>query len=164
MSKRKRFLLPLAFGLLGMLFLAGVYFGIVSWAESPEHALDLLWQDRWIVFPIILGFGIQVALYTILKLGLFLPVPSMGASGAMTGAGGATSTMAMVACCVHHVTDVLPILGLTAAATFLAEYQQAFMLLGLGTTIIGIIVMLVILYRARNKALQHHSLKMEATS
>lgn len=162
MSNRKRIILPIGFGLLGALFLTGIYFGIVSWAESPEHALELFWQDRWIVIPLILGFGIQVALYVILKKGLFLPVGSMGASTAMTGAGGATSTMAMVACCAHHVTDVLPILGLTAAATFLADYQQAFMLLGLGTTVLGIIVMLVILYNARRKALQHHAIKMEA--
>jgi len=160
-SNRKRIFLPIGFGLLGALFLTSIYFGIVSWAESPEHALDLFWQDRWIVVPLILGFGIQVALYVILKKGLFLPVGSMGASGAMTGAGGATSTVAMVACCAHHVTDVLPILGLTAAATFLADYQQAFMLLGLGTTTIGIIVMLVILLRARRKAMQH-VIQMEA--
>ena len=160
MSKRKRILLPIGFGI--VLFLTGIYFGIVSWAESPEHALDLFWQDRWIVIPLILGFGVQVALYTILKKGLFIPVASMGQSGAMTGAGGATSTMAMVACCAHHVADVLPILGLTAAAAFLADYQLAFMLLGLGTTIIGIIVMLVILFRARRKALQRLTLKMEA--
>ncbi len=160
MSNRKRILLPIGFGLLGTLFLTGIYFGIVSWAESAEHALDLFWQDRWIVVPLILGFGVQVALYVILKKGLFLPVGSMGASGAMTGAGGATSSVAMVACCAHHVTDVLPILGLTAAATFLADYQQAFMLLGLGTTILGIMVMLVILYTAHHKALQH--ITMEA--
>lgn len=162
MSKRKRILLPIAIGLLGAAFLTAVYFGIVSWAESPEHAIDLFWQDRWIVIPIILGFGVQAGLYTILKKGLFLPVASMGASGTMTGAGGATSTLAMVACCAHHVTDVLPILGLTAAAAFLADYQIYFMILGLGTTIIGIIVMLVILYRARRKAREHIALKMEA--
>jgi Flp pilus assembly protein protease CpaA len=42
---------------------------------------------------------------------------------------------------------------LTAAATFLAEYQTAFMLVGLGTTLVGIAVMLVILFRERRKAL-----------
>lgn len=155
MSKRKRIFLPIGFGLLGALFLTAVYFGIVSWAESPQHALDLFWEERWLVLPLILGFGVQVALYTILKKGLFLPVASMGHSGALTGAGGATSTAAMVACCAHHVADVLPILGLTAAATFLAEYQKDFMLLGLGTTLLGILAMLVILFRARRKALQH---------
>lgn len=158
MTKKNRLLLPVGVGLLGSIFLTGIYFGIVSWAESPQHALDLFQQERWIVIPIIVGFGVQVALYTVLKKGLFLPITSMGSSGAMTGAGGATSTMAMVACCAHHVTDVLPILGLTAAATFLADYQEAFMFVGLGTTITGIIVMLVILIKARRKALQNLSL------
>ncbi|HEX6303283.1 MAG TPA: hypothetical protein VFZ76_03775 [Anaerolineales bacterium] len=155
MPKKQRILWPIGAGLAGSIFLTAIYFGIVSWAESPQHAIDLFWEDRLIVIPIILGFGVQMALYTILKKRLFVPVTSVGPSGALTGAGGATSTAAMVACCAHHVTDVLPILGLTAAATFLAEYQTPFMLVGLGTTILGIIVMLFILFRERRKALQH---------
>lgn len=154
MSKKKRFLLPIAAGLIGAVLLTGLYFGIVSWAESPGHALELFWQDRWIVLPIILGFGVQAGLYTILKKRLFVPVASAGPSGAMMGAGGATSTLAMVACCAHHVTDVLPILGLTAAATFLAQYRITFMLVGLGTTLVGIAVMLFILFKERRKAIR----------
>ena len=154
MSKSKRILFPVGAGLLGALFLTGLYFGIVSWAESPEHALEFFWQDRWIVIPIILGFGVQVALYVVLKKRLFVPVASVGPSGMLTGAGGTTSTIAMVACCAHHVTDVLPILGLTAAATFLAQYRTAFMLVGLGTTMVGIGVMLAILFKERRKTLQ----------
>jgi hypothetical protein len=153
--KNQRILWPVGAGLAGSIFLTAVYFGIVSWAESPQHAIDLFWEDRLIVIPIILGFGVQMGLYTILKKRLFVPLASVGPSGALTGAGGATSTAAMVACCAHHVTDVLPILGLTTAATFLAEYQTLFMLVGLGTTIVGIIVMLFILFRERRKALQH---------
>ncbi len=155
MSKKQRILWPLGAGVAGSIFLMAVYFGIVSLAESPQHALDLFWEDRLIVIPLLLGFGVQMALYTILKKRLFVPVASAGPSGALTGAGGATSTAAMVACCAHHVTDVLPILGLTAAATFLAQYPTLFMLVGLGTTIFGIIVMLFILFRERRKAVQH---------
>lgn len=154
MSTKKRFLLPVAVGLMGAALLTGLYFGIVSWAESPQHAVDLFWEDRWIVFPIILGFGVQAGLYTILKKRLFVPVVSTGPSGPMMGAGGTTSTIAMVACCAHHVADVLPILGLTAAATFLAQYRIAFMLVGLGTTLIGILIMLFILFKERRKAVQ----------
>lgn len=153
MSKSRRYLLPVGAGLLGAFFLTGLYFGIVSWAESPEHALDFFWQDRWIVIPILLGFGVQVGLYTILKKRLFVPVTSVGPSGMLTGAGGTTSTVAMVACCAHHVADVLPILGLTAAAAFLAQYRTAFMLVGLGTTIAGILVMLFILLKERRKVM-----------
>jgi hypothetical protein len=154
MSTNKRFLLPVAVGLMGAALLTGLYFGIVSWAESPQHAVKLFWQDRWIVTPIILGFGVQAGLYTILKKRLFVPVSSSGPSGPMMGAGGTTSTLAMVACCAHHVTDVLPVLGLTAAATFLAQYRIAFMLVGLGTTLVGIAVMLVILFREWRKAVK----------
>ena len=130
-----------------------LYFGIVSWAESPRHAIDLFWDDRWIVLPIILGFGLQAALYTILKKRLYLPVEGIGPSGPLVGAGGNTSALAMVACCAHHVADVLPILGLTVAATFLAQYRTAFMLVGLGTTAAGIGVMLRILFKERRRAM-----------
>jgi hypothetical protein len=57
----------------------------------------------------------------------------------------------MVACCLHHVTDVLPVLGLSAAATFLTRYQRPFMLMGLGMNLVGVLVMLIILYRERKK-------------
>lgn len=141
---------------MGVLASAGLtllYFGIVSWAESPRHAIDLFWDDRWIVFPIILGFGVQAALYTILKKRLYLPVEGTGPSGSLVGAGGTTSALAMVACCAHHVADVFPVLGLTLAATFLAQYRSAFMLLGLGTTVAGIAVMLRILFKEQRRAM-----------
>ena len=162
MTPAKRILWPLGAAVVGSSLLALLYFGIVSWAESPQHALDLFWEDRWIVIPIILGFGIQAALYIILKKRLFVPVTHTGSSAALTGAGGGMSTVAMVACCAHHVTDVLPILGLTAAATFLADYRIAFMLVGLGTTILGIIYMLAILMKERQKALQLVASAVEA--
>lgn len=154
MTATKRILLPVGAGLAGTFFLAAVYFGIVSWAESPQHAIDLFWQDRRIVIPIMIGFGIQAALYSILKLRLFIPTGSAGVSGAMMGAGGTSSTVAMVACCAHHITDVLPILGLTAAATFLSAYRLAFMLIGLGMTAMGIGFMLFILMRERRMVIQ----------
>jgi hypothetical protein len=159
MSNSKRFLLPVGAGLIGASFLTGLYFGIVSWAESSQHAAEFFWQDRWIVVPIILGFGVQVGLYTVLKKRLFIgglapATANTSPSAMMTGAGGTTSTVAMVACCAHHVTDVLPIVGLTAASAFLAQYRTAFMLVGLGTTLIGIGVMIVIIIRESRKTLQ----------
>ena len=153
MPRTRRFLLPALAGVAGGLLLTGLYFGIVSLAESPSHAAQLFWQDRAIVLPIILGFGVQVALYVVLKRRLFVPVAHPGPSGALTGASGGMSAAAMVACCAHHATDLLPLVGLTAAATLLAEYRIPFMLVGLGTTILGISVMVLILLRERRRAL-----------
>jgi hypothetical protein len=159
----KRIFWPLFTGLLGALFITAIYFGLVSWAESPQHAIDLLWQERWLVVPIIMGFGIQVSLYTVLKKRLFAPTVGSAPSGVITGAGGATSTVAMVACCAHHVTDVLPILGMTAAATFLASYQTTFLLVGLSVTWIGIAIMTTIVLKERHKAIQQLTLIQQSS-
>ncbi|MCK6568186.1 MAG: hypothetical protein L6Q45_10925 [Anaerolineales bacterium] len=147
----KRFFIPLAAFLLGSALIASFYIGILTWAQGWDYASSQFIRDRWYVIPIILGFGIQAALYSILRFRLFIPVTSTGHAGSMIGASGGTSATAMVACCIHHVTDVLPILGLSAAASFLTRYQRPFMLIGLAMNLIGIGVMLFVLYRERQK-------------
>lgn len=112
--------------------------------------MSIFLPNRWYVIPIWVTFGVQAALYSILRFRLFVPGTSRH-SGALVGTSGGTSVIAMVACCLHHVTDVLPVLGLSAAATFLTRYQRPFMLLGLGMNILGIIVMLIVLYREYRK-------------
>lgn len=163
MSAFKRLLPAVAAGLLGVIGLSGLYFGILSLAENPNHALAQFWEDRWIVVPMVLGFGLQVGLYVILKMRLFIPVTDLGPNGALTGASGGLSAGAMVACCAHHVTDLLPLVGFTAAVTFLAEYRLAFMILGLSTTILGILVMFTVLFRGRHKAVSRLMNGMEAS-
>ncbi len=147
----KRYLIPSAAFLLGSALIAGIYFGILTWAQGWEYAVSQFTLNRWYVLPIWVAFGIQAALYSILRFRLFVPVISTGHAGAMMGTSGGTSVTAMVACCLHHVADVLPILGLSAAATFLTRYQRPFMLVGLGTEIIGITIMLIVLYRERKR-------------
>jgi hypothetical protein len=147
----KRFLIPLAAFLLGSAFIASFYIGILTWAQGWDYASSQFVRDRWYVVPILLGFGVQAALYSILRFRLFIPITSTGHTGAMMGTSGGTSATAMVACCIHHVTDVLPILGLSAAASFLTRYQRPFMLVGLAMNLIGIGVMLFVLYRERQK-------------
>ena len=147
----KRYFIPLTAYLLGFSLMTGLYFGILTWAQGWEYALRQFLLNRWYVMPIWIGFGIQAALYAILRFRLFIPTTTTGHTGAMMGTSGGTSVTAMVACCLHHVTDVLPILGLSAAATFLTRYQRPFMLVGLSTEIIGVIVMIIVLYRARQQ-------------
>lgn len=152
MSEWRRYGVPLAAGLVGSLALAGLYFGLVSLAESPIHAWQQAWQDRWIITPLILGFGVQVGLFAVLKTGAYLPVAVPGSTGVLTGASGGMSATAMVACCAHHLTDILPLVGLTAASTFLAQYRIPFMLVGLGTTSVGIAVAARAVFKARRSA------------
>lgn len=141
-----------------MLGLTVLYFAIVSLAESPDHALRLFWEDRFIVVPIVIGFGGQMGLYVLLKKGLYLPVHVPGGAG-MPGASAGTSTLAMAACCAHHVTDVLPLIGFSAAAVFLAEYRIHFMVLGLITNLAAIGVMMWLIRRERRRALGAYALE-----
>jgi len=147
----KRFFIPFVAFLLGSALIASFYIGILTWAQGWDYASSQFIRDRWYVIPITLGFGIQAALYSILRFRLFIPIASTGHAGSMMGASGGTSATAMVACCIHNVTDVLPILGLSAAASFLTRYQRPFMLIGLAMNLIGIGVMLFVLYRERQK-------------
>jgi len=50
---------------------------------------------------------------------------------------------------------VLPLVGLTAAATFLANWKTPFMIVGLLTNLIGIGVMLYVIYKERRRAVAH---------
>jgi hypothetical protein len=147
----KRFLTPITAFILGSALIASFYVGILTWAQGWDYASSQFVRDRWYVIPIIVGFGVQAALYTILRFRLFIPIISTGHVGSMMGASGGTSATAMIACCIHHVTDVLPILGLSAAASFLTRYQRPFMLVGLAMNLIGIGAMLFVLYRERQK-------------
>lgn len=148
----KRILIPLGAGVLGGILLTGVYIGLVSLAESPARAMELFWEDRWYVIPILLGFSTQVGLYTFLKKGFYLPTATRG--GVTTTASGGMSTMAMVACCAHRVADVLPFLGLSSAAMFLAEWKIPFLIVGLLTNLLGIGVMAREIIKARRHATQ----------
>ncbi|NOH04987.1 MAG: hypothetical protein HND47_24935 [Chloroflexi bacterium] len=147
----KRFFIPFVAFLLGSALIASFHIGILTGrrAGTTPHLNSSVTVGM--SSPIILGFGIQAALYSILRFRLFIPVTSTGHAGSMIGASGGTSATAMVACCIHHVTDVLPILGLSAAASFLTRYQRPFMLIGLAMNLIGIGVMLFVLYRERQK-------------
>ena len=153
----KRYLIPSTAFLLGSTLIASFYVGILTGVQGWEYASSQFMRDRWYVLPIIVGFGIQAALYAILRFGLFIPITSTMHTGNLTpctgvmGTSGGTSATAMVACCIHHVTDVLPILGLSAAASFLTHYQRPFMLIGLAMNLIGIGAMLIVLFRERQK-------------
>jgi len=147
----KRYLVPPTAFLLGSTLIASFYIGTLTLAQGWEYASSQFMRDRWYVLPIIVGFGIQAALYAILRFGLFIPITSSGHTGSLIGTSGGTSATAMVACCIHHITDVLPILGLSAAASFLTRYQRPFMLIGLVMNLIGISAMLFVLYRERRQ-------------
>lgn len=124
---------PIVFGLLAALALLGFYLGIITLAQGWGHAVQQLNDDRWFVGAIMLGFGTQVGLFTYLK-GLHAHAAG---SGVATSTG--TSAAAMLACCAHHLTEILPIVGISGAAIFLNAYKTPLLWLGILMNLGGII-------------------------
>lgn len=125
------FVKPVIAGAAASIAMFLVYFSILSILQSPAHAIEQfagLWY--WMV-PLIIGFGIQVGLFTKLRK-----------SGECVAATGGVSVTSMAACCAHHVADILPFLGLSAAALFLSKYQTFFLAVGVASNLTGTTFML----------------------
>jgi hypothetical protein len=138
---------PVVAGLVGAALLVGLYLGLVTWAQDWTHARDLLWDDRYFVSAIAAGFGTQIGLYIYLRQAVRRR--QMAAPGVVTAVGAGTSSAAMIACCAHHLADVLPLVGLSGLAVFLGDYRLPLMILGIGVNAIGVAVMLRLVVRER---------------
>ncbi|MBI3749653.1 MAG: hypothetical protein HY262_12535 [Chloroflexi bacterium] len=132
-------------GIVGGAALLGVYVGIISLAQGVDHAFEQLATDALFVGLIATGFGIQIMLFAELRV----VDRRHRASAAVTAVGTGTSAAAMLACCAHHVVDLLPLVGLSAAAVFLDAYKTPLFLVGIGMNMVGIIVIGRQLRRAR---------------
>lgn len=125
-------------GVAASLALLSVYFTIVSLAQDFTHAIQTF-KDLWYwITALVIGFGVQGGLYYYIRVSLI----ARRSSTASVAACGSVSTSAMVACCAHHLSDVLPLFGLSAAAVFLTEYQTLFIIMGLLSNFVGIVFML----------------------
>ena len=126
---------PLQFGIGAFVLLLAIYFVVVSLISGINFALEQFATFWYFILPLALGFGIQVGLYTYLK---YL-VGQHGASGKVVAVSGTTSTAAMVSCCAHYLTNILPILGVTGILAVVAEYQVELFWLGLAFNAAGIL-------------------------
>lgn len=126
--------IPIIYGSLASAFLLGLYWVLMSlgstWNEAFNQLLNL---DIWVII-LVIGFGVQVGLFSYLKSCQRAGQVETGTAAAST----TTSTLAMIACCLHHLTDILPILGLTVATTFLVKYQSWLIGVGIVSNLVGI--------------------------
>lgn len=121
------------------LLLMIIYLGIIALAQDWTHALEQT-ADLWYwVLALAVGFGIQAGLFSFIWQGV--KANRAATTGSIATSGG-VSAGSMVACCAHHLSDVLPMLGLSGVAVFLTQYQVFFLVLGVLSNIIGITIML----------------------
>jgi hypothetical protein len=125
----------LEWGVAASAALALFYALVVGLASgASDHLIDQARRDWYFLAPIIVGFGTQVALVVELRRRHRLSHGALVAGG--TGAG--ASTAGMIACCAHHLADLLPVLGATGAAAFLLDLRIPFMVAGIAVNALGI--------------------------
>lgn len=132
------FIRPLQFGTGALALLLAVYFGVVSLISGMNFALEQFAKFWYFIVTLAVGFGIQVGLYTYLKN----LVGQHGVSGKVVAVSGTTSTAAMVSCCAHYLTNILPILGVTGFLAVVAEYQVELFWIGLAFNAAGVVYIL----------------------
>lgn len=128
-----------------MLFYFLLLFTVTKDISHPLTQFRLF--QPWMSIMII-GFGIQTGLFFLIRKGYPISVFHKRQSATSTRAGATVSGMSMVACCAHHLVDVIPIIGFSGAMLFLTEYQKEFIIAGVATNLFGILYMIWI---ANNK-------------
>ena len=129
--------------------LVGLYLLLVTLAQDWDHARGLLRDDLWFVGPVAVGFGLQVGLLVQLRR----LQRSLGAgTAAMTAGSTGMSSGAMLACCAHHVADVVPIVGASGAAILLNEVKTPLAVAGIVMSWAGVGYLLLRVRRASSRS------------
>ncbi|OFZ85328.1 MAG: hypothetical protein A2W21_01970 [Betaproteobacteria bacterium RBG_16_66_20] len=118
---------PSTFGALAFGALLAVYFGALTLVSGWTFTVNQFSEFWYYIVPLALGFGIQIALFVRLRQVVSLAKES----GAVVAASGTTSTLAMISCCAHYLTNVAPVLGATGLVAFAAQFQVEFFWVGL---------------------------------
>lgn len=109
----------LLWGIMGALGITVLFYlvqalGMQSWSDPISFSL----YKWYFVAPLVIGFGVQLGLFR----AIHLKVKDGG--GGVVAASGGVSTGSMIACCMHNLVTLFPILGLSGLAVFFATYQN----------------------------------------
>ncbi len=116
-----------------------IYLGSITLAQGWNHALKQTAELWYWVLALAGGFGIQAGLFSFIRQGIHKHRATT--TGSVAASGG-VSAGSMAACCAHHLSDVLPLLGLSGVAILLVRYQLFFIVAGVLSNIVGITIML----------------------
>ncbi len=123
-------------GALGASALSAFYIAVIGWASGADHLATQAAADWPYLTIIIAGFGTQLALLAELRHRHRARHLEQAAGGAGAGA----SAVGMVACCAHHIADLVPVVGASGAAAFLTDWRTEFMLAGIAINAAGVAV------------------------
>ena len=125
------------YGLAATTVLLGVYFVILAVLSGWEFTVSQFLEFWHFIVSLAAGFGIQIGLYSYLRSA----VRRMDMSGKVVAVSGTTSTAAMISCCAHYLTNILPVVGTAGAIALVAQYQIELFWIGLASNLAGIVYM-----------------------
>lgn len=126
---------PVLTGLLGVAGLLVFYIGVLTLSNSFSHAVNEFQRFWYLIFPLVGLFGVQMGVFAYMMRQATVSGSSVAATGGVSGG-------AMVACCLHHVFELLPFLGMTGVALMLADHQASFLTIGILSGVMGLVWML----------------------
>lgn len=125
---------PIIYGLVSALILIGLYWFIVGLISGQEFAVAQFSSYWYFFVGLAVGFGVQIGLYTYLKK--LISVEK--SSGRVVAVSGATSTVAMLACCAHYLANILPVIAAAGIISLIGQYQIELFWIGLVFNLLGI--------------------------
>jgi Cu+-exporting ATPase len=131
-------------GVLSGLILIGFYIGVLTIFQGFNFALNNLRSLWYLIFPLVIGFGIQI--------GLFVSIKNHAKLKGTVATTGGISGGTMVACCTHFLLNIIPIAGASGLSIFLMKYQPTFLSLGILANVLGIVLMI----RHKRKMLRYN--------
>jgi P-type Cu+ transporter len=114
-------------GAIALSVLLGIYFGALTLVSGWGFTVSQFNEFGPFIVALASGFAIQVGLFLRLRQ---LTMDHHHANQ-IVAASGATSTVAMLACCTHYLANVLPVLGAVGLVSIVAQYQVQLLWIGL---------------------------------
>jgi hypothetical protein len=115
------------YGGLASLMMLILYVGIMLIFNPLYYVIDdFISKFIWFSLLIII-FGVQIGLITFVRSVNNRRKMTKG----QTALSGGISTTSMLACCIHHVTEFIPLIGISAFTIFLVEFQVFFLIVGI---------------------------------
>ena len=125
---------PILYGLFAGLGIVIFYLAVLTIFQDFQFAISNLRSLWYWIFPLAIGFGTQIGLYTSIKHNAVIN-SEVSVSGGISGG-------SMVACCSHFLLNIIPLAGFSGLALFLMNYQKLFFNIGIISNVIGIGILL----------------------
>lgn len=123
-------------GAVGASGLLAFYAAVLSLSSGLGHVADQAAADWYWLTLIVAGFGTQVALFSELRRRAGEHHAAMAGAGVGAGA----SAFGMVACCAHHLADLLPLVAAGTVAATVVSVRVPLMIVAIVVNAVAIVV------------------------